>query len=1106
MADPNGIIARVTTALRYAATGNAPTSWFGPGTPLAPQAPESVRGRGWDFPQTFNLNYKPRSGEFVGFAKLVNLADNCGPLRMIIERQKDLIEGLEWTIKARTDLPGMATSDDGIVAITQFLEQPDRLHDWPQWIRAVLEQNMVIDAVSLYARPTRGGDLYALELIDGATIKPILDDGGRVPVAPDASYQQILKGLPAVNYTTDELTYYPQNFRPNRVYGYSKVEQIKDVIETNIARMTSQLAYFTHGNIGDGYFTGSENATPDQVRSIEMHWNSLMTTNAQGKRQGLFLPHGYEWHSTKTEVLSDMFDEWLIRLTCFGFGVSPTPFIKQTGMSHGTTQGDKDTAKEGGSAPLMQFIRRLMNRLLADRFLRPDLEFSWNQDVIINAKEAADIDDIRLKNGSTNINQVRDRNGESPIEGGDVNRIYFTNDAVAVDGIEQAAADAAEAVKLAASQPKMLPSALDPNAEVKPKPKPVEKLAKAAAASAVKQLHRLLTAYFADKADEYSTIISDALYDGDMVKAADYSPRIEDALDEVDWIWSDLPGLIMPGIAGVAVAAGTEAVSELGLFDAKTLKLVTARATAWADSRAAELVGMKWIDGALVENPDAAFSIAETTRTTLRDLISKAMDKGSSNSALAKDIQEATAFSSDRAQLIATTETATADIQGNIAGWRASGVVGGRQFNAAPDCCDECQAQDGVIVGIDEEFPEGDAPLHPNCFPGDTLVLPVGAVTSVSERPFEGDIIVIGTASGKRLTCTPNHPVLTPSGWVAAGILNVSDDVISSLVGDFVTGRAVADNAENVPARIEDIAKAFGRSPQVTATEVPVSAPHFHGDGEGSEVAIILSDRLLRSGGNASDCKHCGKPLLRIRDVSLQPHPGASAEHTGLQLPGTPERIRVSGRDLSLPLVTGHLRPLERFSLAPVAWLYPAAEQALSNGSSINSDVLGESIFRHSAKVHLRDSLIVDNVPSSQGGSSQIESGSGELNAYVQLGANVSDFDAALVKPDHLSTKPDLHRRAPNMAMLARNTSNSAQGKPELAGDLCQGFSGQIFLDNVVSISRRKFSGHVFNLGTESGFIIAGGVVTHNCRCDETAVLPEDMPDAGDTTEESNTE
>jgi SPP1 gp7 family putative phage head morphogenesis protein len=140
-----------------------------------------------------------------------------------------------------------------------------------------------------------------------------------------------------------------------------------------------------------------------------------------------------------------------------------------------------------------------------------------------------------------------------------------------------------------------------------------------------------------------------------------------------------------------------------------------ARTTAFAEARAAELVGMKWVDGELVVNPNAEWSITEATRNMLRSSITTALEEGQSNDELAKTIRESTAFSRDRAENISRTETATADVQGSIAGWRASGAVAGRQWLAAPDCCDECQDLDGTIVGIDEDFEQGDAPLHQNC-------------------------------------------------------------------------------------------------------------------------------------------------------------------------------------------------------------------------------------------------------------------------------------------------------------------------------------------------------------------------------------------------------
>jgi hypothetical protein len=47
---PASAFARLATAARYAITGVAPTTWFGPQQPLTPMAPPEVKGRQFDYP------------------------------------------------------------------------------------------------------------------------------------------------------------------------------------------------------------------------------------------------------------------------------------------------------------------------------------------------------------------------------------------------------------------------------------------------------------------------------------------------------------------------------------------------------------------------------------------------------------------------------------------------------------------------------------------------------------------------------------------------------------------------------------------------------------------------------------------------------------------------------------------------------------------------------------------------------------------------------------------------------------------------------------------------------------------------------------------------
>ena len=218
-----GLIARVTQGVRFILSGTNPDGFFGPGQPLPPVAQGDAEGRAFDYPFGVNTRIQPRTTESVTFAQMRALADSYDLLRLVIETRKDQLAMMPWSIGYKDE---DREADDACKAIQEFLQYPDREHSWDQWLRMLLEDMFVIDAATIYPRMNRGGTLYGLELVDGGTIKRVLDDTGRTPMAPDPAYQQVIKGLNAVNYSRDELIYMPRNPRTNRIYGYSHVEQV----------------------------------------------------------------------------------------------------------------------------------------------------------------------------------------------------------------------------------------------------------------------------------------------------------------------------------------------------------------------------------------------------------------------------------------------------------------------------------------------------------------------------------------------------------------------------------------------------------------------------------------------------------------------------------------------------------------------------------------------------------------------------------------------------------------------------------------------------------------------------------------------------------------
>lgn len=713
MADKSFLV-RAAEGVRYAIFGGAP-DWFGPGLPMAPVAPESVAGRQYDFPLYINLNYQPRSEEITGFAKLKALA-RYDTLRIVIEGQKDKVEALDWSVKPRkkTGERKAADPDASALEIEQQLRYPDRVHDWGQWLRALLEQHFVYDAVSIYRRRDRGARPWGFELIDGSTIKPLMGTDGRVPLFPDASYQQVIKGLPAVDYTTQELLYFPQNWRVDHAYGYSRVEQIIDTVETAIQRLKSQKGFFTHGNLSDGFFTAPEGVTPDQVKQVETMWNNLLSAGIENRRMNQFLPAGFDWNAIGQPPLQEAFDEWLARIICFCFSTAPTPFLKQQGLGQGSATTEHGAAEAAGLGNIMLYVKRLMDRVLAEDFGRPDLEFSWEEDREFDPEKKARIEDMRVKNGTLSRDEVRDRNGDDPLPNG-------MGAVVTVEGSPTRLEDAV-------AEPEPVPPALTgavpgPGGEpiVPPganddAPAGLESTAKDMEKAAPRTLERRLGAalnrYLAGKS---RVIIPQLVELLGMEKAEDgYQRQIDEALSQIDWDWEDLSKILEPILTGIAAATGKKALEDLDLFSDATRASLAKNATAFAERRAAEMVGRKVIDGELVDNGE--WSIPSATRDMIRNAVTKAMDDGASNEELAQSVRDSGAFSKTRATTIARTEAAAADVQGQYAGWRASGVVAGKEWMASDGCCDDCALLDGEIVPLDEDFPGGaDCPLHPNC-------------------------------------------------------------------------------------------------------------------------------------------------------------------------------------------------------------------------------------------------------------------------------------------------------------------------------------------------------------------------------------------------------
>jgi hypothetical protein len=331
------------------------------------------------------------------------------------------------------------------------------------------------------------------------------------------------------------------------------------------------------------------------------------------------------------------------------------------------------------------------------------------------------------------------------------------------------------------------------------------------------------------------------------------------------------------------------------------------------------------------------------------------------------------------------------------------------------------------------------------CLPGDAPI--DGALaTAVYRRWYSGPMITVKTVGGRQFTGTPNHPVLTPRGWVGLGQLLDGDRLICdsrSVKATRATGNQHVEARPTPIAQIFDTAEAIG-----VARRERTGQPDFHGDRPEGYVDVLGSFGVLSLGRFAAIGERSIDGLLapsELEKVTLAceraPFPrGDSID----QAPGL----------LSVPpWHPGRLHyPADRFEVCPV---HP-----------------GQSLARFSSRVP------------------------GHKLTLWQVGPQ--GWTLAPVgeeAPARFGVRPD-------NTPLEENAPDLIRSKAGLSSDFPIAQPGEVEIDKVLSIDVREFSGHVYNLTTVNGYFVSGGVFTGNTvgalnagRAEAFRVVAEEDPD-----------
>lgn len=355
-------------------------SAYSPGAPIPPVPGITLPSgpRGWQFPIGYNIGQLPRSTEATSFDTLRGLASLYDGVQLCQQVWFDLCSRLEIEIKPTDEALAAVKSDktlfaDDIARYKAFFDMPDRDEglDLSSWLIKALRDQLEIDAVAIYVQLDKIGRPYALELIDAATIKPLIDARGRKPQQGFPAYQQFWQGVPLGLYTGDQMLYHRETQRTDSVYGLSRVERVIMRVNQALRKQNKDLSHFTEGNLPPGMLElppSDDVWTPDDILTFQRIWDGLLSGNDKSRSRLKVVPTGSKYTVIADPDIMTPFDSFLLNTTaaCHGLTMAELGFTENVNKSSGDSQ--EDVVYRRAMRPLTNRYARLFTTILIKYF------------------------------------------------------------------------------------------------------------------------------------------------------------------------------------------------------------------------------------------------------------------------------------------------------------------------------------------------------------------------------------------------------------------------------------------------------------------------------------------------------------------------------------------------------------------------------------------------------------------------------------------------------------------------------------------------------------------------------------------------------------------
>lgn len=583
-------------------------------------------------------------------------------------------------------------------------------------------------------------------------------------MTPEAAREQAayfqygwITGPIPVPFGRREIVWLEKKKRTDEHYGESPVQILAEALQMLVYMVESDLDYYNDNNVPKGII-GLEDSDSEEIEAFKQHWNEGLTKkdefgNYKKKMHKVPIVNKtpafsrIEFSSSEMQVIEKQ--KWYTKMIWAAFGVTPVELGYTEDAAGAANQiVQSKVFRKKAVNPLLRILENALNMHVVSEFgytvkqdgiTKPKYEFKFQTFDVEDERKKYELYKLQTENGLKTVNEVRTEEGLEGVEWGDKppkdwqgggNSFNFNSDGSQSDdegsdyedleaGSEQQGSDDRADTK--SQDSKFLAVEGKPFAGYDSFQACVaDNQDKEDPEGYCAQVHREATGDWPGESEGKASVGVDSplsLTGGETPSPKKLEQTFKKELRELEKRLKELiESEAKPGVLS-QVKSVNDVIGRLkDIVSLQALREITGDVikasylSGWEDAE-------KKVDRNFIPDKDAIEYITKYTfdnikgvegelQEDLRQSLQRGFMEGEGVDRLKKRVSEAIDVHSNRAEMIARTETNRASNYGRLQGFQKAGVKGKKVYNAANDSRTSalCKRLDGQEVSLDENF------------------------------------------------------------------------------------------------------------------------------------------------------------------------------------------------------------------------------------------------------------------------------------------------------------------------------------------------------------------------------------------------------------------